>query len=366
MAQGQDIQKVFVANKDGIVLTAGKKLADLAEGEFAIFDTETNLSVANLNNSNRVYFAILQGGKIVKSPNQWIEKNNVKSISVIEPVDPKNQITVFKNFSIFCGKEYTIRTQAYNELTKFQEGVNLSTAFGTATSKNCQVCNTDPCKEINPIPVVAEIYKNLKNNEYIKVTLVARAAITGVAGISGTINAGDPVTEAQLKLINTHNEGLTGPTPAYVKLDFKFEAIPLKKDNYQEGYLFPRNTEFEIGLGENFLGNGVVETIQKSVVEQGSGFDIRHLEYRSINPEVSSRWSNFGEQIYHTPTYAKVDEKYIQISIRYGRATQVTHFLYDHTQELILAIPSNTTAGTVTALKTALKKFEPEVVVGTL
>lgn len=366
MAQGQDIQKVFVAKKDGIVLTAGKKLADLAEGEFAIFDTETNLSVANLNNSNRVYFAILQGGKIVKSPNQWIEKDNVKSISVIDPVDPKNKIATFKNFSIFCGKDYTIRTQAYNELTKFQEGVNASTAFGTATSKNCQVCNTDPCKEINPIPVVAEIYKNLKNNKYVKVTLTARAAITGVTGITRTIAAGDEVFESELKLINTHNEGLTGPTPAYVKLDFKFEAVPLEKDNYQEGYLTPRNTEFEVGLGDNFLGNGVYAVTQQTVTEQGSGFDIRHLEYRSINPDVYSRWSNYGQQVYHTPAYAKEDEKYIQISIRYGRATQVTHLLYDHTQELILAIPSNTTASQVTALKTALKKFEPEVVVGTL
>lgn len=365
MAQEQDIQKVFVAKKDGIVLTAGKKLADLAEGEFAIFDTETNLSVANLTASSRVYFAILQGGKIVKSPNQWIEKNNVKSISVIEPVEAKNQITVFKNFSVFCGKEYTIRTQSFNEFTKFERGVNSITAFGTATSKSCQVCNTDPCKEINPIPVVAEIYKGLKNNKFVKVSLVARANITGVAGITGTVNAGTELTDAQLKLINTHNEGLTGATPAYVKVDFKFEAIALKKEDYQEGYLFPRNTEFEVGLGENFMGNGVVETTQKSVVEQGSGFDIRNLEYRTINTEVSSRYSNYGNKVYNTPAYADPNEKYIQISIRYGRATQVTHHLYDHTSELILAIPSNTTAGTVTALKTALKKFEPEVVLGT-
>lgn len=366
MAQGQDIQKVFVAKKDGIVLTAGKKLADLAEGEFAIFDTETNLSVADLTASNRVYFAIKQVGKIVKSPNQWIEKNNVKSISIIEPVEPKNQIVVFKDFSIFCGKDYTIRTQAFNELTKLQDGVNSSTAFGTATSKNCQVCNTDPCKEINPIPVVAEIYNNLKNNKYVKVTLTARAAITGVAGITGTVNAGDPISEAQLKLINKHNEGLTGATPAFVKVNFKFEAVPLEKDNYQEGYLTPRNTEFEVGLGDNFLGNGTLEKTQKTVTEQGSGFDIRNLEYRSINPEVYSRWSNYGQQVYHTPAYADPNEKYIQISIRYGRATQVTHHLYDHTSELILAIPSNSTASKVTALKTALKKFEPEVVLGTL
>ena len=113
------------------------------------------------------------------------------------------------------------------------------------------------------------------------------------------------------------------------------------------------------------MGNGVVETTQKSVVEQGSGFDIRNLEYRTINTEVSSRYSNYGNKVYNTPAYADPNEKYIQISIRYGRATQVTHHLYDHTSELILAIPSNTTAGTVTALKTALKKFEPEVVLGT-
>jgi len=345
MAQGHDIFKVFVAKKDGINLTAGKSLKELEVDEVAIYDVDTGLSVANLDDTSRFFIAINKDGKIIKSPNRWIDKDNIKSITLTKPVASTNKKVTFKDFKILCGKDYTLKVDATNELTKFQMGTNTDSAHLTATAEGCGTCGAnDPCAEINPIPVVAEILANAKKLSFVKVSAIARDVISGVTGITGTINQGDKITEAQLKLINTYN--LTQSSPAtFVKVDILFEAVTLDKDNWEEGYLFPRETEFNVGLSEAFIGNGTFEVVE-TVVEQGSGFDVKHLEYTQINPDSHSRYSAFGNMKFHPVTYADVNEKYIQISIRYGHKTEVTSHLYDHFSEVVIALPntSNTTA----------------------
>lgn len=342
MAQGHDIFKVFVAKQDGVKLEAGKKLKELLPGEVAIFDLDTNLSVADFTNTSRFYLATNQDGKIVKSPNRWIDKDNIKSITLQKPVTSVNKKVTFKDFKIFCGKDYALRVEATNELTKFQIGTNTDSAHLVATSVDCGECGaTDKCEEINPIPVVVELLKNKNRLSFVKVDAVARENITGVSGISGTVNAGTVLTDAQLKLIDTHNKAQTQASDL-VKVNLVFEAKPLEKTDYQEGYLFPRETEFNVGLSDSFIGNGTFETV-KTVVEQGSGFDIKHLEYTQINPESHSRYSNFGYKAFHPKSYANENEKYIQISIRYGHKTEVTSHLYDHFSEVVIALPSTST-----------------------
>lgn len=363
MAQGHDILKVFVAKKDGVVLTAGKKLKELKEGEVAIFNADTNLSVADFTTSDKFYLATNKKGKIVKSPNRWIDKDNIKTISIKEPTTSANKKVTFKDFKIFCGKDYSLKIEAFNELTKFEVGVNNHVASLVASSKDCSECGAgDKCTEINPIPVIFEMLRNVNRSKYVTVTAIARAQITGVAGITGTVTKGTALTEAQLKLINTHNLTKSVPTD-FVKVNLVFEAKPLPKDNWKEGYLFPRETDFNIVISDSFLGNGVLETTTKTVVEQGSGFDIKHLEFKQINPDSHSRYSNFGREEYHVESIADPNEKYTQISITYGHKTQVTSHLYDHEAEVLLAIPSTTT--NVQALKTALKALKATVV-GTL
>lgn len=352
MAQGNDILKVFVAKKDGIVLTAGKKLKDLKVGEVAVFDTETNLSVANFEASKRFYLAINQNGKIVKSPNRWIDKDNIKAISVTPATNSVNKKVTFKDFTIHCGKNYSIRLEATNELTKLEMGTNHSGNALIASSKDCSECGVnDKCVEINPIPVVYEFMYNKHRNKYVKVDAIARANITGVNGIAGTVNKGTILTEAQLKLINKHNLTKTNPTE-FVKVDLVFEAIPLEKGNYAEGYMFPRETEFNVVLSDSFIGNGILEINNKTVIEQGAGYDIKNLEISTINPYSHSRYSNYGYETYHTESFADVNEKYVQIAIRYGHKTEVTSHLYDHTSEVIIALPSTSN---IDAFKNILK-----------
>ena len=138
MAQGQDIVKVFVAKK--FISTAGKKLSDLVDnGDFGIFDLDTNLTVAGFT-PKRTYLAIKMGGKIHKSPNMWIENDNIKSISKTGILEPKNKVVVLKGFTITCGKDYTLRLEAYNELSKFNQGTNGVNTFLSARSEECGVC----------------------------------------------------------------------------------------------------------------------------------------------------------------------------------------------------------------------------------
>lgn len=342
MAQGQDIVKVFVAKK--FISTAGKKLSDLVDnGDFGIFDLDTNLTVAGFT-PKRTYLAIKMGGKIHKSPNMWIENDNIKSISKTGILEPKNKVVVLKGFTITCGKDYTLRLEAYNELSKFNQGTNGVNTFLSARSEECGVCGiSDPCKKINPIPVVLELIRNANRNPYIKVEVIARGAITGVTGITGTKAAGDVLTEAELKALNTHNKGLTGATPAYVEVDLQFTAIPTPKDDYMEGYIAPRNTEFIVGIADGFVGNGTVEEKQVSIVEQGSGFDLKHLEWTTINEKYNTRYSEITRKEFHPESFIDENKSYNTITIRYGVKRQVTSHLYDHTSEVIVAYENGST-----------------------
>ena len=332
MAQGQDILKVFVAKK--FIKATGKKLSDLTDGDFGIFDLTTNVTVADFK-PKRTYLAINMGGKIFKSPNMWIENDNIKSISKSGIVAHKDKIVTFKNFAITCGKDYTLRLEAHNELSKFQQGTNGVTSFLTARSEECGACGTsDPCKEINPLPVVLEFVRNAKKNPYVKLEVTARAAITAIAGV--TAAAGDTLTEAQLQALSNHNKTVTTPANL-IKVDLKFTTIPIPKTNYKDGYFSPRNTELVLGVADAFLGNGVVSVVQQNVVEQGSGFDLKNLEWTTIGDKYNSRYSELTRYEFHPESFVEEGKSYNTITIRYGLRRQVTHHLYDHTSEVIVA-----------------------------
>lgn len=360
MAQGQDIVKVFVAKK--FIKTAGKKLSDLADdGDFGIFDLNTNLTAADFT-PKRTYLAIKMGGKIHKSPNMWIENDNVKSISKVVRAEHQDKIVTFKDFTITCGKDYTLRIETHNEFLKFKQGTNSLITTLTARSEECNTCGTaDPCKKINPIPVVLEFLVNASGNPYIKTEVTTRKALTNVAGLTKT--AGDVLTLDELKTLNKYNKGLTGATPAYVEVDLKFTAIPLEKTDWKDGYMSPRNTEFVVGIGDGFIGNGTVEVTKPNIVEQGSGFDLKNVEWTTINEKYNTRYSEFTRKEFNPESFVDETKVYDVITIRYGVKSQVTHHLYDHTSEVIIATES-LTSGDFGDFATAVSKIDADSKIG--
>ena len=363
MAQGQDILKVFVDKK--FIKETANKITDLAQGDFGIFDLNTNVTVADFK-PKRTYLAINMGGKIYKSPNMWIENDNIKSISKNSIVAHQDKVVTFKDFTITCGKDYTLRLEAYNELTKFNQGTNGVTTFLTSRSTECGACGTnDPCKEINPIPVILEYVRNAKRNPYLKVEVIARAAITGVTNVANKA-IGDVITETELKAIDVHNKGLTGASPAYVRVDLKFTALPTTKDDWKEGYIAPRNTEFNVGIADGFVGNGTLTVVQPNVVEQGSGFDLKHLEWTTIGETYNTRYSELTRKEFHPESFVEESKSYNTITIRYGLKRQVTHHLYDHTSEVIVAYENGATdiEGATGTFEKAVKDLSAESRIG--
>ena len=145
-----------------------------------------------------------------------------------------------------------------------------------------------------------------------------------------TKSAGDVLTLDELKTLNKHNKGLTGATPAYVEVDLKFTAIPLEKTDWKDGYMSPRNTEFVVGIGDDFIGNGTVEVTKPNIVEQGSGFDLKNVEWTTINEKYNTRYSEFTRKEFNPQSFIDETKVYDVITIRYGVKSQVTHHLYDH------------------------------------
>lgn len=361
MAQGQDILKVFVAKK--FIKATGKKLSDLTPGDFGIFDLSTNVTVADFK-PKRTYLAINMGGKIYKSPNMWIENDNIKSISKTGVEAHKDKIVTFKNFTITCGKDYTLRVEASNELTKFLQGTNNFNLFLTARSEECWACGTsDPCKEINPLPVILEFLRNSKRNPYVKLEATARAAITAIAGV--TAAAGDVLTIAQLQALSNHNK--TQTTPAnLIRVDLKITSIPIERRDYKDEYIAPRNTDINVGIDDGFLGNGVLAVAQNNVVEQGSGFDLKNIEWTTIGDEYNSRYSELTRKEFHPKSFLDETKSYNVLTIRYGLRRQVTSHLYDHTSEVLIAYEPGATdiEGPTGTFEKAVKDLEADSRIG--
>lgn len=351
MGLDKEIYKIFVTTTD--LKSAGSNLSQLAEGEIGLFDLDTNLTVeeAGIKNQGRYFFATKLGGKIVKSPNRWLSTNLVTSVAQKPYVAPQNKKVTFTDFKVMCGKDYTITVLVENEMTKFLQGTNSETVLLTASSKPCTDCTATPCNEEEQLHIIKQFLGNTQA-KYVTVKYLVKET-------KGSFTADTEITKTNVDEMIKYNTGK--PANDQIKAKIVFEAKPLDKDSYKEGYFKVRNTDFTVVVKDGFVGNGTLTENTKNVVEQGLGFDLNHLEWRQ--QYNGYRQSNYDFDV-EIPVYAKPTEQYETISIVYGNTEQVGPFQYNHPSELIIAVK-----GASTKIKKVIKKLAENgkaTIVGTL
>lgn len=339
MGLDKEIYKIFVTTSD--LKGAGNNLSQLNEGEVGLFDSNTNLSIIDtgITNQGRYYFATKQDGKIIKSPNRWIEANSITSVAQKPYVAPQNKKVTISNFKVTCGKDYVINVLIENEMTKFLQGTNAQTVLMTAKAVDCSTCGGNNCDEIDQIHIIKQFLSNI-SNPYVSIKFL-------VAETKGTFTQDSEITKTNVDSIIAYNTGKA--IAQQVKAKIVIESIPLPKDNFKKGYFKVRNTDFTVILKEGFISNYTLVENTKNVVEQGSGFDINHLEWRQ--QYNGYRESNFDYDI-EIPMKAIPTEQYETIGVVYDNKAQVGPFQYNHPTEIIFAIK-----GTSTNLKKAIKKL---------
>lgn len=147
-----------------------------------------------------------------------------------------------------------------------------------------------------------------------------------------------------------------------VPIGVRITTVPLTKSNISDvnlRYYHPRETNIIVSLVEGFdYTETTVTTVQKSVNEEGNGYDIKQKEYHSqlnaAGPYILSESTGTPK---NNKFYADVDEEYDQFIIEYDFASKSGFGDYNNEVSTIVAIPetsSVTGAAFVAALDALL------------
>lgn len=144
-------------------------------------------------------------------------------------------------------------------------------------------------------------------------------------------------------------------------LRFTVQAEALK--TYCEinlNYFYPRQTDIIVSKIEGFKSNGTISTTQEIVYEEGSGYDVRQLEYEAGGwngkPGIYRTSEMRGVSRNGFEYYASSTGKYFMLHLGYDQASIAGFLEHKNNQRTILAIPAtdDTTRDAIVALLDAM------------
>ena len=140
----------------------------------------------------------------------------------------------------------------------------------------------------------------------------------------------------------------TQPDPTtFVYTDLEIETVTQAINNFCSvnlKYFYPRETVVIATKIAGFKCNGTLEVTQEAAFEEGSGYDIKQLEYEAKGwKESPYRLSTLNgvadERVFNTD----VKEKYAQLALTHDQFSQGAWLEYFTNQATLVAIPSRNT-----------------------
>jgi hypothetical protein len=367
MSRNTDVFQVLVPTT--IKAGNGATLDDLAVGEMAAFDYDTNLQV-NASVPNYYYalaYTNSDGVKdIVKSSGTHIQTKNEVSLTKQCYVAPVNKRIELSGWTAQCNEEYMIRFEIRNQEAYRLNGYNQVIKAYTTVSPDCVDCNTD-CPNGDCFQVAADLINQVNADpdavfsaeiridagKYIVTTAAVTTSGTitvttdgnavavevldsdtiaqiatkiaaainadgthvafvdaGAALANSVIVIGAPLG-AVLAFVDTDTTGtvatdedvnpiglsdidnLVAPVAAYNAANptaqvtcptMRFDVNPSTFSTFCDinlNYFFPRQTDATLVGVAGFEGNSTIITEQEMVYEDGSGYDVKQLEYEA-------------------------------------------------------------------------------------
>lgn len=355
MARNNDVFQVLVTKGNQQVLAYGNKVTALAPGQIGVFDANTNLSIDGSINIKNFYLAVgldLNGDgvtdEVAKSTGSHIQKKNIQFYSFRPHTASRPMKVVLKDFTADCETEYGIKLELRNQEIYRSQGYNQFTKTYSIVTGCC-----DGCEPICPSGDANEITKLLKiniNNDpsgLVKATAIARQALTTAThGVSVNIPLGGVVSDANLEAIMVFNAAQADPS-TFVYTDLEIETITQAINNFCSvnlKYFYPRETVVIATKIAGFKCNGTLEVTQEAAFEEGSGYDIKQLEYEAKGwKESPYRLSTLNgvadERVFNTD----VKEKYDQLVLTHDQFSQGAWLEYFTNQATLVAIPATNT-----------------------
>ncbi len=374
MSRNNDVFHLLVTKGNQAILAKDKKITELLPGQLGVFDFQSNVSLDATSKSRNFYLAVGVGSgstlvDVQKSAGSHIQGQNIVFYS-FRPYTPGRPMkSLLKDYTANCETEYGIKVEFRNSEIYRTQGYNQFTKTYSIKTSCCDGCEpTCPSGDANEI--TKQLLINIANDPagLIKAKAVARQPLVAAThGTSGAIAKGAEVSAADLNAIMAFNAAQTD-TSTYVYTDLEFETIPQAVSDFGSvnlKYFNLRETVILVSKIEGFKCNGSVATTQDAVFEEGSGYDVKQMEYFTKGwTEGPYRLSTVNgvadDRTYVTDATAKYDIfalTYDQFSIGGWQ-----EFL--HNQATVIAVPTADTVtrnGLATILDaiTVAKGFEP-------
>lgn len=326
MSRNNDVFQVLVTAGNQAVLPAGNKVSQLAPGQIGVFDFNTNLSfvAAGAGAVKNYYLAVgldTDGDgvtdDITKSAGSHIQKRNLKAYAFRGYTPGQPQITVLSGYTANCETEYGIKLEIRNQEIYRTQGYNQFTKYFSLVTSCCDGCEpTCPSGDANEITKQLVIQINNDPAGLLSAEALARQDIdSATVGTSVDYVAGDVVSAEDVDAIMAYNATLTDPAD-YLYTDLQITTITQKLYNFANinlKYFYPRETVAIISKVEGFTCTGTLTTTQEATFEEGSGYDIKQLEYEAKGwTESPYRVSTINgvadEKVYNTIATAKYDK----------------------------------------------------------
>lgn len=367
MSRNNDVFNVLVTSGNQAVLGAGNKVTALAPGQIGVFDFNTNLSfvAAGAGAVKNYYLAVgldtdgdTVTDDITKSAGSHIQKRNLKAYAFRGYTPGRPQISVLSGYTADCETEYGIKLEIRNQEIYRSQGYNQFSKYFNVVTSCCDGCiPTCPSGDANEITKQLAYQINSDPAGLLSAQALARQDIVAsTVGTSVDYDAGDVVSEADVDAIMAYNATLEDPAD-YVYTDLEITTVTQKIQAFGSinlKYFYPRETVAIISKVEGFKCTGTLTTTQEAVFEEGSGYDVKQLEYFAKGwTESPYRVSTINgvadEKFYNTVVsakYDKIDLTYDQDSI--GAWEYFQNFLA--TNIFIPTADTTTRAGLVTIL----------------
>lgn len=372
MSRNNDVFQTLVTSGNQVVLAEDSTLGDLAAGQIGVFDFDTNLAIDATSQKPRGFYLAtgLTGGDIAKSSGSNIQSRNIQFYQYRDYEAGVPMKAVLSGYTADCETEYGVKLEMRNQEIYRTQGYNQFTKTYSIVTSCCSGCTpTCPSGDANEITKLLKIEINNDPIGLITAIAIARHTLTKatidavVVGtpFSGDIAIGGTVSDADLIILEEYNAA-QADTADHLYTDLEITTVTQALNTFGDlnlMYFWPRQTIVIPAIIEGFACNGSVATTQAAVFEEGSGYDIKQLEYEAKGWKESPYRVSTLNGVADPKVYAAVEAtNYSMIALTYDQFSVGAWLEYYNNLASIVAIP---TADTVTrdALLVILNAFIP-------
>ena len=335
MSRGNNVFQVLVPSGDQALAAEGTALDALAPGQLGIFSYKTNLAILGADKAESKNFYLAVGvdktgsgnlEDINKSSGTHIQARNVVGFTARCYTPPQPKIVEITDFSVNCEEEYGIKFEIRNQQAYRVHGYNQVIKTFLVKGSDCLGC--EECGEGDCIDLVDKLVKdvNADVDGLILAEAIATEAITIAAnGTAADYAVGDVVPATEFAALQAFNADEANTD---VCLGLRFTMQPQALERFCDinlNYFSPRQTDVIVTKVDGFEKTGVITVTQEIVYEEGSGYDVRQLEYEAGGwngkPGPYRVSETLGTARNGFEYYAEANEKYVVINLEYDQAS---------------------------------------------